>query len=328
MTKHKPAPQSAIAMSPYLTLRRAVRPLIFAHALLEREQERAGKLAAECATLVQLTQELLETVGLVHLLDTGGVNVPAAYADESRQSLLTEAYAKAGLMWAQITGSAIALGGSLIDAGRWDDVHRLAGFLEESGEKFAAEDLRTRAISGRLRVLESRLAEIHPSMTESEISSAIEVLRESRSGETVSIYIRPLALSILRMHPPDVDFSARNIYSHDTATITGWLASEGDCLHPGQPLMTLNATKYPSGAGYKEVSFSGFWSILVRRLVPEGREIKTSTVVARLIRASDEINAVLKEPVNVRNIFAQLDTLARIFGRIQVDHRRPSAGSA
>ena len=155
MTEHKSAPQPTIAVSPYLTLRRAVRPLIFAHALLAREQERAGKLAAECETLVQLTQELLEVTGLVHLLGTGDVAVPAADADESRQSQLTEAYAKAGMMWAQITGSAITLGGALMDAGRWDDVHRLAGFLEESGEKSAAEDLRTRAINGRLRALEA-----------------------------------------------------------------------------------------------------------------------------------------------------------------------------
>jgi hypothetical protein len=294
---------------------------MFAHALLAREKERAGDLAAECETLVQLTRELLEAAGLVHLLGAGGGAVPAADADELRQSRLTEAYAKAGLMWAQIAGSAMALGRTLIDAGSWDDAHHLAGFLEESGEKYAAEDLRARVINGRLRHLESRLARIHPAMTEPEIASAIEVLRESRKEDTVSIHIRVLALSILRIHPSK-DFMQMNIHvGYCTSTIE-WLASEGEYLPPGQRLATLYATSSPQAGRYDSIPFSDSGSILVKRLVSDGAEIATSAPVARLIKAPREINAIIEGPANDQKVFVQLETLAHIFGRIQIEHGR------
>ena len=46
--------------SPYLSLRQAVRPAIFAHFLLAGDQERARQLAAECEDLLFLTRELLK----------------------------------------------------------------------------------------------------------------------------------------------------------------------------------------------------------------------------------------------------------------------------
>jgi hypothetical protein len=54
--------------SPYLRARHATRPAIFAQRLLEREQDRAGALAAECEELLSLTRELLRATGRARLL--------------------------------------------------------------------------------------------------------------------------------------------------------------------------------------------------------------------------------------------------------------------
>ncbi len=56
------------AASPYLALRQAVRPAILAHRLLAGDQERAGKLAAECEDLLFLTGELLKAAGRARIL--------------------------------------------------------------------------------------------------------------------------------------------------------------------------------------------------------------------------------------------------------------------
>ena len=60
--------ERAIATSPYLSLRQAVQPAIAAHWLLAGDQERAGKLAAECEDLLFLTGELLKAAGRVRIL--------------------------------------------------------------------------------------------------------------------------------------------------------------------------------------------------------------------------------------------------------------------
>ena len=68
MTEQERAISAAMATSPYLSLRQAVRPAILAHWLLAGDQERAGKLAAECEDLLFLTRELLKAAGRVRIL--------------------------------------------------------------------------------------------------------------------------------------------------------------------------------------------------------------------------------------------------------------------
>jgi hypothetical protein len=105
----EPAPatsEPATATSPYLSLRRAVRPAILAHQLLAGDQERAGTLAAECEDLLYLTRELLKAAGRARILAV----VPGPrMADESggdRQAQLLEAYADAGLLWTKVVWEA------------------------------------------------------------------------------------------------------------------------------------------------------------------------------------------------------------------------------
>jgi hypothetical protein len=134
--------ESATATSPYLGLRQAVRPAILAHRLLAGDKERAGKLAAECEDLLYLTGELLKAAGRARIL---AAELPPGMPDEGggdRQAQLLEAYADAGLLWAKMVGSSLALAGALIERGEWEDVRSLAGFLASVGEDDAAAELR------------------------------------------------------------------------------------------------------------------------------------------------------------------------------------------
>src|SRR5947199_2209413 len=94
------------AESPYLALRQAVRPAILAHRLLAGDQERAGKLAAECEDLLFLTGELLKAAGRARILAAASESeaVPAVLAQSAgdRQAQLLDAYASAGLLWAKV----------------------------------------------------------------------------------------------------------------------------------------------------------------------------------------------------------------------------------
>ena len=71
----EPAMAPSPASSPYLSLRQAVRPAIFAHFLLAEDQERARQLAAECEDLLFLTRELLKAAGLADIL---GARAPSS----------------------------------------------------------------------------------------------------------------------------------------------------------------------------------------------------------------------------------------------------------
>jgi hypothetical protein len=158
--------------SPYLSLRQAVRPAILAHRLLAQDAERAGRLAAECEDLLLLTRELLKASGRVHLLGD-----PPYTGGGDRQAVLREAYAEAGLLWAKVVGSSMALAGTLLERGDWEDVRRLAVFFAETGEEDAAALLRAqlgRAVWGKYH---AQLRKISNKMTAEDIREAINALR-------------------------------------------------------------------------------------------------------------------------------------------------------
>jgi len=165
------------AASPYLSLRRAVRPAILAHRLLAGDQKRAGKLAAECEDLLYLTGELLKAAGRTRILTV----VPAPrMPDESgsdRQAQLLEAYADAGLLWTKVVGSSLALAGTLIERGDWEDVRALAGLLADAGEEGAATELRIRLGAAVWEAHREQLRAISNSMPPAAIEPAINALR-------------------------------------------------------------------------------------------------------------------------------------------------------
>ncbi len=324
MTKHEPAAQPVIAVSPYLSLRQAVRPLIFAQALLTREQERAGELAEECSRLRQLTQELLEAAALVHLLapDKGGEVIDGLGDKRSRRVI--DAYAKAGVIWAEVVGSSIALADVLIDNGRWNDVHRLAAFLDAADEPTAAQNLRTRADAADKRANDARLAQIHPTMTESEIASAIRALQGSKDEAPASFYIRDVALAICGIAPT----SWRRNYSHlihrdDYDAIITWKVKPGDWVSKGQAIASFRISFGSAGLSGSTDMCIEFPAMISKLIARDNSRVKNSTALATVIHVPKSLsNEIEKSVPSVKDISLRLDTLARTFEQIQAENSR------
>jgi len=228
--------ESDVATSPYLSLRRAVRPAILAHGLLAADQQRAGTLAAECEDLLFLTRELLKAAGRARLLDAGpglpdspeaGRDSPdsrsggghgGGHGGGDRAAQFLEAYAEAGLLWAKVVGSSLALAGALIDRGDWEDVRRLASFLADAGEASAAADLRIRLGNAVWKTHRERLESISNTMPPAAIGPAINALRAVLREEfpdrnrEVNRFLAPLASAIhacMKNQGVDIPYSSR-----------------------------------------------------------------------------------------------------------------------
>jgi hypothetical protein len=224
MNERERAIAAAMATSPYLSLRQAVRPAILAHWLLAGDQERAGKLAAECEDLLFLTRELLKAAGRVHILAGPAPSAEMPDAPEiggDRQAQLLDAYAEAGLLWAKVVGCSVALAGALIDRGEWDDVRRLAGFLAGAGEESAAADLRMQLGQAVFQTHREPLQGISNTMPPTAIGTAITALRAvlrevpedfpDRNRE-VNRFLPPLASAIhaiMKDQEIDIPFTSR-----------------------------------------------------------------------------------------------------------------------
>ncbi len=231
MTEQERAADSDLATSPYLSLREAVRPAILAHWLLAGDQERAGKLAAECEDLLFLTRELLKAAGRVRILAGAAPSAerPAPSAERlaseegggDRPAQLLDAYAEAGLLWAKVVGCSVALAGALIDRGEWEDVRRLADFLAGAGEESAARDLRTQLGKAVWERHREPLQGIGAAMPPAAIGTAIEALRAvlrdvpedfpDRNRE-VNRFLPPLAAAIhaiMKDQDVDIPFTSR-----------------------------------------------------------------------------------------------------------------------
>jgi hypothetical protein len=205
MTTQERTVEPAMAPSAYLSLRKAVRPAIYAHFLLAEDQQRAGQLAAECEDLLFLTRELLKAAGLAGVLGPepgpGGLDED----DGDRQGQLLGAYADAGLLWAKVVGSTMALGRGLLDRGDRDAVRRLAGFLAEAGEDGAATDLKVALGKAVWAAHREPLQHISNTMPPAAIGIAIDALRAvllevpedyPERNREVNHYLPPLAASV------------------------------------------------------------------------------------------------------------------------------------
>jgi hypothetical protein len=177
MTEQEHATAPATTASPYLSLRQAVRPAIVAHRLLAADQERAGKLAAECEELLLLTRELLKATGQAHVLATEpGREVPHEHGS-GRQAQLLDAYADAGMFWAKVVGATVALARMLLDRGDWDEVRQLAAFFATAGEDNAAAYLQAELGKEVWEHYRGQLHGISNKMPPGEIRRTIDVLR-------------------------------------------------------------------------------------------------------------------------------------------------------
>jgi hypothetical protein len=220
----EPAMAPSPASSPYLSLRQAVRPAIFAHFLLAEDQERARQLTAECEDLLFLTQELLKAAGLADIL---GARAPSSSSGEeeeedgARQAQLLGAYAEAGMLWAKVVGSTMALAQALLGRGDRDGARRLAGFLADAGEDGPAAELNIQLGKAVWDSCRGPLQDISNTMPPAAIGTAIDALRAvlyevpedfpDRNRE-VNRFLPPLAASVLavmREQEIDIPYSSR-----------------------------------------------------------------------------------------------------------------------
>lgn len=230
MTEQERAISAAMATSPYLSLRQAVRPAILAHWLLAGDQERAGKLAAECEDLLFLTRELLTAAGRVRILAGPAPSVEISDLTDlpdlserggDRRAQFLDAYAEAGLLWAKVVGCSVALAEALIDRGEWDDARRLADFLAGAGEESAATDLRIQLGKAVFETHREQLRGISNAMPPAAIPAAINTLRAvlrdvpeefpDRNRE-VNRFLAPLASAIhaiMKDQDIDIPFTSR-----------------------------------------------------------------------------------------------------------------------
>jgi hypothetical protein len=226
----EPAMAPSPASSPYLSLRQAVRPAIFAHFLLAQDQERARQLAAECEDLLFLTRELLKAAGLADILgarapsSSGSADLGSAPPEEDggdRQAQLLGAYAEAGMLWAKVVGSTMALAQALLGRGDRDGARRLAGFLADAGEDGPAAELNIQLGKAVWDSCRGPLQDISNAMPAAAIGPAIDALRivllevpadfPDRNRE-VNRFLPPLAASILaimREQEIDIPYSSR-----------------------------------------------------------------------------------------------------------------------
>jgi hypothetical protein len=199
-----PDAEQPSVLSPYLSLREAVRPAIVAFNILAQEQNHAGSLAKEADDLLQATRELLRALGAVHLQrPEAGESLPSvSEPDAGLRAGLLDTYAEAGMMWARVVGTSLTLAETLLDQGKWDTAQRLAEFLDTVGEGAAAQPLRERAATAARRATEKRLSQIHAEMTEDEIATAIKVLEETQNNIIIHDYLLELTQAIWRVIAP------------------------------------------------------------------------------------------------------------------------------
>src|SRR5689334_17306389 len=134
MSKRQSLAQTDVALSPYLSLRQALRPAIFAHSLLLRERAQVRSLADEANLILAATHELMSKAGL------GYVAVPDPRAPQGvsggvgNQTSILDAFADAAILWTKVVGGLLALAESLFEQGCFDEVRTLAAVLDDAGE--------------------------------------------------------------------------------------------------------------------------------------------------------------------------------------------------
>jgi hypothetical protein len=220
--------------SPYVSLRQAVRPAIFAYSILSTERERAGALAEECNNLLRLSRELMKSALAHVLIPEPGQRMPVIGDNSAaeRQARLLDAYAYAdvGLLWARVVGSCMAIADVILERGEWAKVHHLSDVLSDVGETTSAKEPSRRAKDGPIELAKRRLRNVHETMSVAEVRDALNILGGLRStcpdrGRTITAALPSICMSMPRLVPPgsgtgglhQCDFVRRNDCNPDMA---------------------------------------------------------------------------------------------------------------
>lgn len=193
--------------SPYVSLRAAVRPAAFAYSMLAAEQKHAGALAAECDDLLETTRELLRKLAMARLLSPEpGHGIPTVDVGGDRQAMLLDAYADAGMLWAEVVGICMSIASVLLEQEQWDKVRHLASVLEDVGETISAKELSRRAKDGPFALARRRIKKFHEAMSIDEVRDALNALLElpkefpNRNVE-IAAALPSICISMLRLVP-------------------------------------------------------------------------------------------------------------------------------
>lgn len=168
------------ATSPHITLRQAVRPVMVAYGILADERRAASALGEEAKAVVDLTEGLLRDLGLVHILTAGARDreMPDE-AQSGRRERLADAYARAGLAWAEVVSGVTRLAEMLMSEGNWDAANLLAEIVDTSGEAEIAAHLRGRIVKSVAEWPRAQLRAIRPhdAMTATDIRETVMAFR-------------------------------------------------------------------------------------------------------------------------------------------------------
>jgi len=207
-------------VTPYISLREAIRPAIAAYRDLADDEERAARLVARC-------EELLELLNAPQLPEGGPVRDPL----------------DVGTLWAEVIASSTVLATAFVRQGNLDEVRRLGDFFADAGEKAVAADLRARVGEAVMERFGPQLRRVTSTMPPGEIKATITALQailrdvpEESPGRNakVNAFLLPLAASMRAlMKETSYDSRVEHIASggvakyHDIVEISlGELASE------------------------------------------------------------------------------------------------------
>jgi hypothetical protein len=202
--------------SPQVSLRQAVRPVIVAYGILSNQRSAASALAAEAQTLLDLSENLLRKLGLVHLLTAGSAR-PDGPAQTDQADRLVEAYAQVGMSWALVVSGVTRLAERLIDDADWPTARLLANLMTESGEAGVAKHIETLVDAAQEARVSAQLARIrfHTAMSAAEVRQAVDILmgleigpRRERAIKTFRTFLTASAVNIARQTQ---DYSAQSL---------------------------------------------------------------------------------------------------------------------
>lgn len=176
MSKQEKDAELDSALSPYLSVRQALRPAIVAHSVLLREKSRAGALADQANQILTATRELLSKVGLDYITVSEPGVMESATIGLGREVSLLDAFSDAAMLWAKVVASCLFLADAFLEQGQWDQVRTLAAVLADAGEREVAKDLRVRLARGPEERCRKRISAIHVNMNPQEIEDAIEAI--------------------------------------------------------------------------------------------------------------------------------------------------------
>jgi len=120
--------------------------------------------------------------------------------------MLLDAYADAGMLWAEVVGTCMAIANVLLQQGEWMKVRHLSEILSDIGETAPAKELSRRVKDGPTEFTMRRISGFHATMSAAEVSDAMKMLIElphdfPRRNAVIGTALSPVCISIKNLFP-------------------------------------------------------------------------------------------------------------------------------